>query len=259
VSDKSAQDRVREWLHKSGYPLELEVAAVLHSKEFSVTPSFIYSDEESGKNREIDIVATKSDKMGFSHAGFVIECKSTPNPWVVFKSRDSSTFANSMVGLTLHTDTAGPAIERLRSKPSNVKWRLQRREVGYGLREASSGQNDSAYAVCTSLFRASRAWLSSSRVASPRVAFAFPVLVVASPIFECSLDDNHQLVLEEVRESSFVFSPPAVGQPSCLVRVVSKALLKHFSEYAAALAQDVHLELEHEFNIWRESLRRPRT
>src|SRR5690606_1515391 len=142
-----------------------------------------------------------------------------------------------LVGLSLHTDTAVPAIERLRAILSNLKWRLQRREVGYGLREATSGQNDIGYSTCTSLIKASRAWLSSARVASPRVAFAFPFLIVAAPIFECSLDDKQQLVLQEVNESSFVFSPAAVGQPSCLVRVLNKVLLESFAAYATGLAQ----------------------
>ena len=259
MSDKTAKDRVHEWLEKSGYPLEMEVAALLHARGFSVTPSFIYTDDESGKNREIDILATKSDKMGFTHAGFVIECKSTPNPWVVFKSTDSSTFASTLVGLSLHTETADSAIERLRATSSNILWSVQRRHLGYGLREASSGQNDSAYSACTSLVKASKAWLSSPRVASPRIAFAFPVLVVDSPIFECSLNEKHQIDLVEVSESFFVFSPPVAGQTSCLIRIVSKPLLQHFSKYAADLANDVHQEIKPEFDAWVKSIKDPHT
>ena len=237
----------------------MEVAALLHSKGFSVTPSFIYTDDESGKNREIDILSTKSDRMGFAHAGFVIECKSTPNPWVVFKSADSSTFANSLVGLSLHTETANPAIERLRSNPNNITWQLHRRDLGYGLREASSGQNDSAYSVCTSLVKASKSWLSSPRAASPRVAFAFPILVVDSPIFECRLDEQHKTVLTEVSETFFVFSPPTAGSTSCLIRIVGRTLLQHFAKYAADLATDVHRELKPEFEAWSNSLKKSRT
>lgn len=260
VSDKTAQDRVHEWLEKSGYPLEMEVAAVLYAEGFSITPSYIYTDDDSGKNREIDILATKSDKVGFSHVGFIIECKSTPNPWVVFKSKDASSYANTLVGLNLHTETANSAIERLRSKPSNVKWRLQRRDdFGYGLRETSSGQNDSAYSICTSLIKASRSWLSSPRVASPRVAFAFPILVVDSPVFECSLNDDHKIILNEVRESMFVFSPQISGHSSCLIRIVNKSLLKQFSTYSSGLAADVHEELDHEFKAWAASLKQPPT
>ncbi|WP_440975052.1 hypothetical protein [Pseudoxanthomonas winnipegensis] len=257
MSEKTAKNRVHEWLEKSGYPLEMEVAAHLHSNGFSVTPSFIYTDEETGKNREVDIVASKSDKMGFTHAGFVIECKSTPNPWVVFKSTDTNNLGGSLIGLSLHTETAEPALRRLRSNPSNIMWSLQRRNIGYGLREASSGQNDAAYSVSTSLVKASKAWLSSPRVARPRIAFAFPILVVDSPIFECSLDDKHQIVLTEVSESLFVFSPPISGQTSCLIKIVGKELLQQFSNYATELAGDVHKAIQPEFNAWAKSIRRP--
>jgi hypothetical protein len=224
---------------------------------FYNTILYLY-DDDSGKNREIDILATKSDKMGFSHAGFIIECKSTTNPWVVFKSKGASSYANTLIGLNLHTDTANSAIERLLSNPNNIKWRLQKRDdFGYGLREASSGQNDSAYSICTSLIKASRSWLSSPRVANPRVAFAFPILVVDAPIFECRLNDDHQIALHEVSESMFVFSPQISGHSSCLIRIVNKSLLKQFSSYANDLAADIHEELEHELNAWATSLKRP--
>jgi hypothetical protein len=260
VNDKTAKDRVREWLEKSGYPLEMEVAATLHGSGFSVTPSFIYTDEDSGKNREIDILATKSDNMGFSHVGYVIECKSTPNPWVVFISNASSALVGPMAGLTLHTETAEPAIDRLRSNPRNSKWWLHRQgELGYGLRETSAGQNDSAYSICTSLIKASRSWLCSPRVAKPRVAFAFPILVVDSPIFECSLNEKHEITLREVHESLFVFSPPIAGHSSCLIRIVTRKLLDYLARYTLDLANDVHNELQYEFKAWADSLKKPRT
>lgn len=253
MGDKTAKDRVMEWLDKSGYPLEMEVAAVLHEKGFSVTPSFIYTDDDTGKNREIDLLATNKEVMGFTHVGFVIECKSTQNPWVVFKSKNKDEYVNLSLGLGLHTETAKPALDRLRSEPGNIKWLIQRRGIfGYGLREASSGQNDSAYSISVSLARASGAWLSSSSLASPRVAFAFPVLIVDAPIFECSLDDKNKITLNEVQESFFVFSPS--GQPSCVIRVIHRCLLREFAAYADELSKEIHKELRTDLDIWLRSL-----
>ena len=260
MGDKTAKGRVLEWLEKSGYPLEMEVAAVLHEQGFSITPSYIYTDEDTGKNRELDILATKKEVMGFSHVGFVIECKSTPNPWTVFKSKSSSNPASSLIGLNLHTETANSAIERLRSNPSNIKWALQRYEpLGYGLRESSSGHNDSAYSICLSLVKASTSWLSSPSLANPRIAFAFPILVVDAPIFECTLNEKHEIVLDEVDESFFIFSPPLSGQPSCVIRIINKSLLRSFAKYADDLATEIHSELENELDAWVKSLKRNRS
>jgi len=57
--------RVTEWLSGQGYPLEMKVASAFRKEGFSVSQGTYYADPESGNNREIDVVTTRTDPTGF--------------------------------------------------------------------------------------------------------------------------------------------------------------------------------------------------
>ncbi len=79
------EEKLRVWLEKTGYPLELFVHKELRSRKFICEKSQMYSDIETGVSREIDLTA---NKIGASGGGcyelqFVIECKKSDKPLVV--------------------------------------------------------------------------------------------------------------------------------------------------------------------------------
>jgi hypothetical protein len=84
--------RVAEWLAKQGYPLELRVGQILRKAGWRVQHARWYTDPDSGKARETDIVAElwESDQGKPQKSvciQLVVECKSSQDkPWVVFSA-----------------------------------------------------------------------------------------------------------------------------------------------------------------------------
>ena len=248
--------RLREWLEKSGYPLEMETASALRGAGFDITPSYIYTDQETGKGREIDVLATTHDRIGLLHVAFLIECKSSSHPWIIFKSKDSESSYSPLSALGLYSDTARAAASRLVTSSNAIRWFTYRSDrCGYGLRQAFGGENDSAFAASVSVIKATSAILSLPRLASPRIVFAFPIIVVDAPIFECTLSDKKELDLSQVEQSSFTFSQHTPNQTPCVIRVVHKAALNHFASFAREFSDSLKNELQPEVKEWIEARR----
>ena len=82
--------KVKEWLSKQGYPLEMKVAEIFQEVDFYVNLSSYYKDPSESTYREIDVVAMNSvcdiDNISFD-VRFIVECKySQDKPWILFQS-----------------------------------------------------------------------------------------------------------------------------------------------------------------------------
>ena len=83
------KNKVLDWIKKTGFPLEMEAASAFRSAGFGVRQSFTYTDPQSEKGREIDVLAQDPDWMGVIEISFVLECKASSKPWVVLTSEDA--------------------------------------------------------------------------------------------------------------------------------------------------------------------------
>lgn len=81
--------QITDWLNKTGFPLEMEAASAFRDAGFDVRQSATYADPQSDKGREIDVLAMDPDLIGIIDISFVVECKSSTKPWVVFTSDDA--------------------------------------------------------------------------------------------------------------------------------------------------------------------------
>jgi hypothetical protein len=91
ADDESLEERVLATLRKSGYPLELRVAAELRrTGAYYVAHTRHYVDKVTKKVREIDVVACwRAERRDHTvYVYLVIECKNKPSPWVVFEPDD---------------------------------------------------------------------------------------------------------------------------------------------------------------------------
>jgi hypothetical protein len=89
--------------------------------------------------------------------------------------------------------------------------------------------------------------VAADRERIPRLAFAFPVIVVDAPLLECSLTENGKdLCFVEVEESDFLFSIHIPEQVACCVRVIRRGNLAHYAAWAKRLADDITSELQDE-------------
>lgn len=86
-------NKVKQALEKTGFPLEVMTFNTLRSLNiFPIRPKTVYKDEESGKQREVDIYAFESRSLfekaekdkNFLWTHYVIQCKKTDKAWVFF-------------------------------------------------------------------------------------------------------------------------------------------------------------------------------
>ncbi len=101
MSDEQIRSEVSHWLQQKGYVLEMEVARRLltnprkeGSYAYIVSRGVSYIDPIEGKVRETDLTWNLGKSFSGHHscrAVFVIECKNSSAPWVVFSDAQSTT------------------------------------------------------------------------------------------------------------------------------------------------------------------------
>jgi len=108
-------ERIIDYLEKSGYPLEINATLTLESNGWNVINQSGYLDIESNKWRTIDVIATKNVPLLDSsvyerlHVSLIIECKKTDKPWV-FWVREKK-------GMRIFNPLAAVGVIKLESKP----------------------------------------------------------------------------------------------------------------------------------------------
>lgn len=240
-------DKIIEWLNSTGFPLEMEAASAFRAAGFDVRQSAVFPDSQSDKGREVDVLAQDPDLIGIIEISFVVECKSSSNPWVVFTSEDALSGYNRLLAFAM---TSGAAKDALAKRIGKGLWEshISRPERGgYGFRQALRKDSDPAYTAAIGAVKACHG-IAQDRVSSaiPLLAFAFPVIVVDSPLFECSRKSNGELALVEVSTSEFLFSAHIPEYVGCCVKVVTKEQLPVFAEWAKELANSIRKEFDEE-------------
>jgi hypothetical protein len=77
------EQKIQDWLEKSGYPLELYVAAELQRRGYLCSKSDLYTDINTNQPREIDVVGYHHGFDGGSYAicrKIIFECKKSDKP-----------------------------------------------------------------------------------------------------------------------------------------------------------------------------------
>lgn len=254
--------KVRGWLDKQGYPLELSVGRIFEKQGWETNHQTWYSDDASGVTREVDLLATRSLTAGDNSRGvafsLVVECKrSRDKPWVVLSSPIGSAVAlRSPFPRWISGDAYGVA--RLKAKVLPPRSLLPPRDrIGHGLVAALTDGKENAptspYSALRSVANAAHA-LDRERGAMslamqayfPFVPVFAPLLVVDGPLFECFLDTTGSDTIVEEASTSCVICPD--DPPGRLdVSIVSISSLESFivsltpqvDEFLAALLPHV--------------------
>src|SRR5688572_7290281 len=80
-------DRVATWLHRTGFPFEMRIAAAWERAGFDITQSVYYLDPESSAAREADILASRENltESAWLRLTCIVECKAREDSgWVLF-------------------------------------------------------------------------------------------------------------------------------------------------------------------------------
>uniref|UniRef100_C5CLR6 Uncharacterized protein n=1 Tax=Variovorax paradoxus (strain S110) TaxID=543728 RepID=C5CLR6_VARPS len=240
--------RVLAWLDTGGFPLEMKAAAAFRHAGFEVRQSATYADPVTEKGREIDVLANDPDLFGFVDLATVIECKSSPNPWVVLTAKDAMEGYNCLRTRAVFSDRAYLGLTRDAVNSLQVSPLLHAAgRCGYALRQAFSKGNDPGYEAAMAVVSACKGVFPSlAGTGAATVAAAIPIIVVNAPIFECELGLDGKLRLTEVLQSDFIFSARIPKNVSCTIRVVHIDAVDDTARWAKQIVDRLRADLRPE-------------
>lgn len=242
-------DKVKKWLNKTGFPLEMAAADAFRKAGFDVRQSSTYADPETEKGREVDVLANHQDIFGIIEISYVLECKAASKPWMVLTSPDALESYNRVRSFCISSDDGAKALLRgIDHLPKTWPFMNKPSRCGYALRQVFGEKEDHAYAAAISVLKAAHGITREKRGTSdsPCLAFAFPVIVVDAPVFECWLGENGMMEVREVNSSEFLFSAHVPQKIGACISVVKKDYLASFAAQAESICAAIRGDLAEE-------------
>lgn len=250
------KEKLKSWLEKTGYPLELHAYKTVLAHGYICEKSQMYTDIETGIAREIDLVAYLSanhgDKKFFYEIQLLIECKKSEKPIVVLSSevnieeRFHSLFGHEMPALNRDNGSVFFNLHKLDQKDRADKIGLfsEKKKVGYSVVQGFGKSDENIYKGIIGLIKAYDFYRSEYHKCAESDAdkdvedwfrMQIPVLLVDAPLFDASLDESGELEIEESQWSSILSRVPwAINRPDqdrlINVQVVQKNFLSEFLE-----------------------------
>lgn len=197
-----------------------------------------YVDPESGKIREIDVMAVfGADKERRSSVQLVIECKHTRDkPWVVFTTDNHVLSSFGYLSGLPHTQAADSVLDRLVARQTETRGTTfaQPEREGFRLVKAFSPAQDTAFQAVGTLMNGCRSLAERMGSASDfRIVFV-PVIVLDGPLFECFLPPDQESPVTRAITSATLVQPVGNGDRMPIQVMTIDAL----PAYLAAVGQD---------------------
>lgn len=172
----SQHDRLVRWLSEEGYPFELRVGRICSQSGWSVSHASLYTDPQTGKERQIDVVASLAssevwipeEEEGYRLiVSYVIETKSRRDkPWAVFTSPFTDDSIESRPLYTLTPPGPGLDLLRVAQTSSDVPFRfLKPGKVAHGVVQSYS--TDRANPAYSAVQSAANATVALARTFTP--------------------------------------------------------------------------------------------
>lgn len=251
------KEKLKSWLEKTGYPLELHAYKTVVSHGYICEKSQIYTDIETGFAREIDLVAYLSadhgDKGFFYEIQLLIECKKSEKPLVVLLSENKvkeryEHFLGTEVSSGINRDN-GAAYYNLYSlsaedRAEKIGRFSEKITPGYSIVQGFSKSDENIYKGVMGLSKASEFYRSQYHELinlekeengdeEHWFRMQLPILLVDAPLFEARLDENGDLNIKESQWSSILLCMPWVidrydAERLLNVQVVQKEFLAEF-------------------------------
>jgi hypothetical protein len=249
LSPPDLEQRIRDWLSTHGYPLKMRTARVFQQCGLHTTIQEFYRDGH--KHREIDVVGRlQSDLLEplcAESPDKLLECQilaacnaSTEEPWVAF-SRDRSELnaseyhykdrAANEVGRRLW-DQAWPEITR------DAPFLTSGERVAYSVRCAFENRDqDAAFAATSDIIDAA----AKKARGAPRwqhylrCRLIFPIVVIAAPLFECTLGSNNDTQLRSTDHISVYFRRRTLGDLFTIVDLMTEDYVATYCRHVKAL------------------------
>lgn len=241
--------RVKNWLNKHGYPLEMEVASIARDAGFEVSQSECYVDPETGLSREIDLILYKSNfSQGegsvFLSYRLLVECKSSKDkPWLLFATpnvNDDSEQDKFISSYRLEESYFGQDcikryIQRLifTGEEFSIYPNLDSEPwLGFGVTQAFSEAQDTPFkaimsATKAALYYASRA--NQLEIVLPDFELFFPIVVIDVPLYAVFHNsESNELDMVEIEVGNILWKHHMAGRSRHGVYLVTKSALPTF-------------------------------
>jgi hypothetical protein len=235
----SSEKAVKEWLVKTGYPLEMEVANVFRNRGLHVFQSDYYMDPQSNEYREIDVVALSSHQIG--NEGNLVkfevlcECKtSRDKPWLMFVDDSAKPNDRLLIFNRVGNQFATRLFARAATHIAGTAPPLFAfdRTPAYGVTQALRKKHNDLDATYSALMQAANA--ARVRAADSDLVYKdppigsmdaevfIPVVVVDSELFDVSLGQDWAPTLTPVERQVVMWRNPVGGRPFTVIHVVRK-------------------------------------
>ncbi|MGL0927348.1 hypothetical protein ACSTDW_22625, partial [Vibrio vulnificus] len=265
IKGQYVEEKIKDWLKKTGYPLELYVQKELMKAGYSCDKSPLYVDLDTSVSRELDVVAHKlvgGDDIPCSfETKLYIECKKSEKPLIVLTASSDKTerfmtlFGHEVIGQDsppLNLMVVASILDLEKDKRAELLGEFaQASLVGYSLVTSFSKSDENIYKGIMGLCKANEFYrskylqfldvLKQDRKTNPDTMLHYelqsPVLIVDCPLFNAYLDDSGELEVEESYWASLrVKLPWVIGERDeereCSIQVVRK---EYFPEFLAQI------------------------
>jgi hypothetical protein len=192
-------DKVRDWLAKTGYPLESEVARAFRGVGFDVFQGLHYEADSADASgaREIDVLAVSDElvpgPLTRCTVLFVIECKASSAPWAVFRGRSPASGLGAVRNLPMKALTELNVLAGVKPRQEPRLLRLPE-DVGFRLAALKTKdtvplgdrmhERDQAHATLKQVVAAARGVMRVDPGHLPTIAI--PVIVLGHRLFAVS-------------------------------------------------------------------------
>jgi len=217
---------VEAWLTHQGYGFEHETAEAFRRAGFTASLGRTYIDPNSGRPRDIDVVAEVALSRAPAHIYVVAECKASAiGAWVI---RESQLPWNEDLWLPISTvDLESELHEAEATIAEMLPAGESHGPTAFAVVEAvDNGDRDAAYSALSQAVSAARGWLV--RAATPSIAL--PIVVVDTPLYTLRYDKAGKADLEEVKQRRVLWPDPGPRSRTAVDIVSRRALPGHTVE-----------------------------
>ena len=237
-------EKLKEWLDKQGYPLEMKVATELLNNDFQPLQSNYYIDPQSEKHREIDVVG----QIGFTLNGhniffkLIVECKNNiAKPWITFSSNSHIVSEKNFLTQRPSTGIGRSYLDYLYDNNlfDEADYFKRPSSFAYNATQAFETESDKVYSAMMSIVNATmyrRDKLNSDLKYNKYCEIYFPIIVLGGKLFDCHLDESNEMKVLEVDHKILLWKNNVLGGGNAIIEI---STFNSFKERLKKLKNDI--------------------
>lgn len=223
--------KIADWLEKQGYPFEMFVAQQFKKLGFSVNQSVFYKDDESGKFREIDVIAYANREINgvWFNITFIVECKvSNDKPWIIFNGENMYQSRGYIYEryMTNNWRLLFNDLDDVNNKDTikainmfDVKDKL----IGHSITQAFTEGHDVTYAALNGVTKSSIYFMNKTNESRRKTCNIYiPIIAIDGLLFSAILEKNGKIKIDQICDSKLVWRRSYDNHSIVLVEIITK-------------------------------------